>query len=496
VWEAAAGIFTLAGAEDARPVQDGFAQPGDVALVLHTSGTTSRPKSVPLTQTNLCASAQNIAATLALTESDRCLNIMPLFHIHGLVGALLSSLTAGGSVVCTSGFDPENFFPWLEEFSPTWYTAVHTMHQAVLSRAQANGKTTGSSPLRFIRSSSTALPLRVMRQLEEIFHIPVIESYGMTEAAHQITSNPLPPGQRKPGSVGVATGPEVAIMDDAGNFLPPLQIGEIVIRGVSVMSGYENSGANRSDFTNGWLRTGDQGFLDAEGYLFLTGRLKEIINRGGEKISPNEIDQALMDHPDICQAATFAAPHPSLGEDVAAAVVLRQDIRLTESAIREYLLGRLADFKVPAKVWIVDEIPKGSTGKIQRAALAEKFAEQLKRNFVPPRTPLEAIIAAIYAEVLNLERVGADGNFFALGGDSLRAMQVMSRIRTALQVNLTIATLFRNVVVADLAEVIAGSAQSVDSSVMAEILSEVKDLSDEAAEDLLAADLDPDQCAN
>ena len=336
-----------------------------------------------------------------------------------------------------------------------------------------------------------------MQQLEEAFHVPVIEAYGMTEAAHQIASNPLPPSQRKPGSVGMAAGPEVAIMDDKGNLLPPIQTGEIVIRGASVTSGYENSlAADQSAFTNGWFRTGDQGFLDADGYLFITGRLKEIINRAGEKISPYEIDETLMDHPDICQAAAFAAPHPSLGEDVAAAVVLREDRRLTESMIREYLHGRLADFKVPAKVWIVDEIPKGSTGKIQRAALAEKFAEQLKRNFVPPRTTLEAIIAAIYAEVLNLERVGADGNFFALGGDSLRAMQVMSRIRTALQVNLTIATLFRNVVVADLAEVIAGSAQGVDPSVMAEILSEVKDLSDEAAEDLLAAELDPDQCAN
>jgi aryl carrier-like protein len=370
------------------------------------------------------------------------------------------------------------------------------MHQAVLSRAQANGKILGSSPLRFIRSSSTALPPRVMQQLEDTFHVPVIEAYGMTEAAHQIASNPLPPSPRKQGSVGVAAGPEIAIMDDDGNFLPPTQTGEIVIRGASVTPGYENGPiGNQSGCTNGWFRTGDQGFLDAERYLFLTGRLKEIINRGGEKISPNEIDEALMDHPGICQAAAFAAPHPTLGEDIVVAVVLRENRRLTESMIREYLLGRLADFKVPAKVWIVDDIPKGPTGKIQRTGLAEKFAEQLKGDFIPPRTKLEAMVAAIYAEVLDLERVGADGNFFALGGDSLRAMQVLSRIRAIFQVNLSIATLFRNVTVAELAEEIVGSAESVDPSVIAEILIEVTSLSEEAAKKLLADDVEQDPSA-
>jgi len=460
--EEEAGVFTLSSERTGCPVYSGLARSDDVALVLHTSGTTARPKLVPLTQRNLYTSGHNIRASLNLDERDRCLNVMPLFHIHGLVGALLSSLTAGGSVVCTSGFDPEKFFAWLGESCPTWYTAVHTMHQAVLSRAQANGKILGSSPLRFIRSSSTALPPRVMQQLEETFHVPVIEAYGMTEAAHQIASNPLPPSPRKQGSVGVAAGPEVAIMDDEGNLLPPIQTGEIVIRGASVTPGYENgSAANQSGFTNGWFRTGDQGFLDAEGYLFLTGRLKEIINRGGEKISPNEIDEALMDHPDICQAAAFAAPHPSLGEDVAAAVVLREDGRLTESTIREYLLGQLADFKVPAKVWIVDEIPRGPTGKIQRTGLAKKFAAQLAPKVVAPKGDLETKIADIYAEVLGVKEIGAAENFFALGGDSLRAMQVIARVRAAFNVNLSIATIFWKSTVRDLAQEIS---RAIDST--------------------------------
>ena len=490
---AAAGIFTLRGAERSVPVCEDWSGPEDVALVLHTSGTTSRPKMAPLTLRNLSWSAYHIRKTLELTEKDRCLNVMPLFHIHGLVGSVLASLMAGGSVVCTSGFDAEKFFEWLAEFRPTWYTAVPTVHQAILACAQTNGKMLERSPLRFIRSSSAALPPRVMQELEEVFHVPVIEAYGMTEASHQIASNPLPPGERKSGSVGVAAGSEIAIIDESRNFLSPGESGEIVIRGANITQGYENNPeVNEEAFTGEWFRTGDQGFLDTDGYLFITGRLKEIINRAGEKISPYEIDETLMDHPDICQAAAFAAPHPSLGEDVAAAVVLRQDKRLTESMIREYLLGRLAAFKVPAKIWIVDDIPKGPSGKIQRTALAEKFAEQLKRDFIPPRTKLEAMVAAIYAEVLDLERVGADGNFFALGGDSLRAMQIISRIRAAFQINFSIATLFRKVTVAELAEEITGSAESVDPSVMAEILTEVTSLSDEATEKLLADELDQD----
>lgn len=346
----------------------------DIAMVLHTSGTTSRPKIVPLTHANICTSANNISRTLELTALDRCLNIMPLFHIHGLIGATLASLSAGASVYCTPGFNPLSFFSVLEEAAPTWYTGVPTMHQAILARADRNKGIIGKSALRFIRSSSSSLAPQVMAALEKTFDTPVIESYGMTEAAHQMTSNPLPPGKRKPGTVGVSAGPEVAIMDDADNLLEVGALGEIVIRGENVTPGYENNpSANEENFINGWFRTGDQGVIDKEGYLTITGRLKEIINRGGEKISPREVDDVLMDHRAVMQVVTFAMPHPKLGEEVAAAVVLREGESATEQEIRAFASERLARFKVPKRVLFLDEIPKGATGKLQRIGLAQKL---------------------------------------------------------------------------------------------------------------------------
>lgn len=373
----ATGAFRLL-AESAhageRAAIPGFAAPADIALILHTSGTTSRPKIVPLSHQNVTASARHIGETLRLTPDDRCLNIMPLFHIHGLIAAVLSSLCSGASVYCAPGFNALKAFAWLEEVDPTWYTAVPTMHQTILARAPRNQAIVEKLRLRLIRSSSSSLPPQVMTALEEAFGCPVIESYGMTEAAHQMASNPLPPAARKPGAVGVAAGPEVQIMDDAGKLLAQGEIGEVVIRGPNVTKGYEqNPEANASAFTDGWFRTGDQGMLDEEGYLRLTGRLKEIINRGGEKVSPLEVDEAIMDHPAVAQCVTFAMPHKSLGEEVAAAVVLREGHTADEKDIRAFVQSRLADFKTPRRVVILEEIPKGATGKLQRIGLAEKL---------------------------------------------------------------------------------------------------------------------------
>ncbi len=375
---APAGIFELSALTRSRRSIDGpnrgAAHPDDVALVLHTSGTTSRAKMVPLTQRNVSASAGHIRETLALTPADRCLNIMPLFHIHGLMAAVLASLGAGASVACTPGFDAFKFFGWMRDLRPTWYTAVPSLHQAILDRAARNAEIIDACRLRLIRSSSASLPPRVMAALEGAFDAPVIESYGMTEAAHQMASNPLPPRPRKPGSVGLAAGPEVAVMDAAGTLLGPGQTGEVVIRGPNVMDGYENNPqANAAAFTGGWLRTGDQGRFDADGYLSITGRLKEIINRGGEKISPREIDEVLLEHPAVAQAVTFATPHDRLGEDVAAAVVLRRGASAEAQEIRAFAATRLADFKVPRQLIILDEIPQGATGKPQRVGLAAKL---------------------------------------------------------------------------------------------------------------------------
>ena len=368
-----AGSFTLEGGTPAKAAQPGAAEAGDIALVLHTSGTTARPKIVPLSQANICASARHIGATLSLSPDDACLNIMPLFHIHGLIAAVLSSLGAGGAVICTPGFDALRFFRLLDEERPSWYTAVPTMHQTILTRADRNAEIIERAKLRFIRSSSASLPGPVMEQLEAVFGCPLVESYGMTEASHQMASNPLA-GPRKPGSVGRAAGPEVAIMDDDGSILPQGEIGEVVIRGPNVTAGYEaNPDANAKAFTNGWFRTGDQGAFDAEGYLTLTGRLKELINRGGEKVSPLEVDGVLSAHPAVAQALTFAMPHAKLGEEVAAAVVLREGAACTERELRDFAAQQLADFKVPRKVVFLPEIPKGATGKLMRIGLAEKL---------------------------------------------------------------------------------------------------------------------------
>ena len=356
------------GAREARDGRD------DAALVLHTSGTTSRPKIVPLTGANLCASARNIAGWLSLEPGERCLNIMPLFHIHGLMAGVLASLDAGGTVICTPGFNALRFFAWLDETAPTWVTAVPTMHQAILARAPRNREVIARRRMRLLRSSSSSLPAPVMGELEAAFDAPVIESYGMTEASHQMTSNPLPPGERRPGGVGLAAGPQVAIMDETGRLLDPGAKGEVAIRGANVTRGYENNAqANAAAFAQGWFRTGDQGVIGADGHLTLTGRLKEIINRGGEKIAPREVDDVLMAHPAVAQAVTFALPHRKLGEDVAAVIVLREGADAGERELRAHAAESLADFKVPRTILFRDEIPKGATGKLQRIGLAQKL---------------------------------------------------------------------------------------------------------------------------
>ncbi|MBB2484596.1 AMP-binding protein [Mitsuaria sp. WAJ17] len=372
----AAGDFRLAGdfGSGAASAQGGMARPDDVSMVLHTSGTTSRPKIVPLSQRNLCASAAHIRRTLQFNAADRGLNIMPLFHIHGLIAGVLAPLSAGSQVFCTPGFNALKFFAWMDEAAPTWYTAVPTMHQAILTRAGKNADVIQRHPLRFMRSSSSSMPPQVISELEQVFGAPLIEAYGMTEATHQMASNPLPPGVRKPGTVGLAAGPEVAIMGPDGVLLAPGETGEIVIRGPNVTQGYEsNPSANAEAFREGWFRTGDQGVMDAEGYVSITGRLKEIINRGGEKISPREVDEVLMDHAAVAQVVCFGLPHPKLGEEVGAVVVLREGAEATERELQQFVAQRLADFKVPAKILFMAEIPKGATGKLQRIGLAQKL---------------------------------------------------------------------------------------------------------------------------
>ena len=374
----AAGQFSL-DPDVATPAAGGLRAPDDTdcALILHTSGTTSRPKMVPLLHRNLASSIQAIRRTLELTQADRCLNIMPLFHIHGLMAAVSASLASGGSVWCAPGFDALRFFSWMSACQPSWYTAVPTMHQAILSRAARHIASQADVKLRFVRSSSAALPAQVWTELSRAFGVPVIESYGMTEAAHQMTSSPIQPGSQKPGSVGIAAGPLVRIADEAVNELIA-GTGEVVISGPNVTPGYlANPEANACSFFEAegrqWFRTGDQGKFDADGYLVLSGRLKEQINRGGQKISPSEIDTVLLDHPAVRQAVTFAMPHRTLGEEVAVAVILHDSMTATEHELRSFAQGRLAAFKTPRRVVILTEIPMGPTGKLQRIGLAAKL---------------------------------------------------------------------------------------------------------------------------
>jgi acyl-CoA synthetase (AMP-forming)/AMP-acid ligase II len=460
-----AGLFSLHLESRIEASESSAGEREDVGLVLHTSGTTSRPKIVPLSHRNMIASARNIAGTLALKSSDRCLNIMPLFHIHGLMAAVLASISAGASIVCTPGFLATQFFAWFEFFKPTWYTAVPTMHQAILLRARHNQHILARNKLRFVRSSSAALPPPVLRELEQTFAAPVIEAYGMTEAAHQMASNPLPPGDRKAGTVGMAAGPEVAIMDDAGRIVADGERGEIVVRGANIFAGYaRNPQANAAAFVNGWFRTGDQGCKDSDGYVSITGRLKEIINRGGEKIAPREVDEVLLTHPAVQQAVSFAVPHPTLGEEVAAAIVLRSGQKASAQELGQFAAQHLAHFKVPQRFVLLDEIPTGPTGKLQRVGLAEKLgigpetpvAQAL--DWTAAQTSSEKLVSEIWADVLRLSpegdrpALGIHSRFLDLGGDSMLATQIAVRIRGSTRIDFPLRTLFETPTVASLAK--------------------------------------------
>jgi acyl-CoA synthetase (AMP-forming)/AMP-acid ligase II len=368
-------VFTAEALATAGPTPRGPARepaPEDVALVLHTSGSTGRPKRVPLRHGNLAVSVGNVVETYQLAPEDVSLCVMPLFHVHGLVASALATFASGGTVVVPPAFSAFSFWRLVRAHGVTWYSAVPTIHQLLLARLGAE-RPDGAEQLRFIRSCSAALPPEVMVQLESRLGVPVLEAYGMTEAAHQMASNPLPPGERKPGTVGPGTGVRIGILGPEGTELPAGEPGEVVIAGPNVIDGYEdNPAANADSFTAGWFRTGDQGVVDTDGYLRLTGRIKELINRGGEKIAPREIDDVLLAHPAVAEAVAFGVPHPVWGEVVAAAVVLGRPA--AEAELLAWCRDRLAGFKCPDQLHVVEAIPRTATGKVQRLSLASRFA--------------------------------------------------------------------------------------------------------------------------
>jgi acyl-CoA synthetase (AMP-forming)/AMP-acid ligase II len=459
---APAGSFTLQG--ELRPLSGpgGSVQTDDIALLLHTSGTTAHPKLVPLSHRHLLQSVANFQPVLELTPADRGLNVLPLFHIHGFNSGLMASLFAGASVVCTEGFSALHFMGWLREYQPTWYTASPPVHRAMLALAAENPAGVPRS-LRYMRSGGASLPLAAIQALEEVFRVPVIEGYGMTEA-NPIACNPLPPRVRKLGSVGLSAGPEIGIMTPNGaSLLPAGSVGEVVVRGSSVIAGYAGDPlANVESFTNGWLRTGDQGYVDADGYLFLTGRLKEQINRGGEKVAPAEVEAVLLAHPAVGQAVAFAMPEARLGEEVAAAVVLRPGAEaVDELSLRHFAAERLSDFKVPRRIVIVSELPTTLTGKVQRVGLAERLnigaldRDELLPGYSAPVGVTETRLAEIWRQVLGRTRVGRTDRFLDLGGDSLLATQLVARVAEEFALDLSLIDFFDTPTIADQAALLA-----------------------------------------
>jgi acyl-CoA synthetase (AMP-forming)/AMP-acid ligase II len=351
------------------------------------------------------------------------------FHIGGLVDLLMVPLASGGRVICTPGFDAGLFFDLVERKSPTWYQGVPATVHELMAHARKHALSSAKSRLRFVRVTASALSPKLMEELEAYFKVPVITTFGMTEAAPLITTNLLPPHARKPGSTGPSCGPEIAITDEDGKFLPIKEVGEVVVRGGNIMSGYEDAPeANARSFRDGWFRTGDTGYLDEEGYLFLKGRIKESINRGGEKITPQEIDDVLLTHPKIAEAISFHIPHRILGEDVAAAVVLHRPGSLTESDVREYVAARMVEFKVPRKVLFVEGFVRNASGKVNRSNLAEILGLQTSAHFEEPATPMEKTLAEIWRRELGVQKVGTNDNFSDLGGDSLSGVRLILEI--------------------------------------------------------------------
>lgn len=464
-----AGTFALRCETRRAPVTAGAPGGDDIALVLHTSGTTGRSKVVPLTQRSQLDSTLERIRLFQLTARDRSLCITPMFTATAIRSSLFPPLAAGGSVVCPLEFEAGQMLGWLSALEPTFYGAAPAVHRALLEAIVARGAPPRHA-LRFIVSGSTVLPEELQAGLEDALGVPIIQTYAMTESG-TITQNLLPPGTRRPGSVGVATLGEVGILGDDGQFLPAGELGEVVVRGPQVFTGYEDDPeANRRAFFGDWFRTGDLGYLEADGFLHVTGRLKEIINRGGFKVPPAEVDAVLMRHPAVAEAATFGIAHATLGEDVMAAVVLREGSAATLQQLRDFAFGALADFKVPSRIVPVSNIPKTSLGKVRRRELADILKQDLQPAYNKPRNAREAIVAEVFGEVLGIAAVGCFDNFFALGGDSLRSAQVTTRVNAMFDCQLDSSSLFRRPTVAEFAAEIAKRVQGSDAVAAAPIV--------------------------
>ncbi len=469
-----AGRFHLEGTLRVAAESRTVAEPDDVALLMQTSGSTSRPKLAPLTHVNVCSGARNNIEQLALADQDRCLCITGLFFTQGILVSVFSSLAAGGSVVCTPGYDPVDFFRWLDEFHPTWYAAPTAIQRSILSRAPFHADAVDRSNLRVIRCSSAPAGAGLIREIENLFRAPMLDSYGLTETSSTIAGERLPPKERKPGSVGLPIGCEIRIVGPLGTFLPPNQIGDVVVRGPNVIARYEaEPEVNENSFMNGWLRTGDLGKIDQDGYLYLTGRSKELINRGGEKIVPIVIDQALTDHPAVFDAVAFAIPDEKLGEEIGAAVVLRKEYRQKiglETELREFVVRRFGASHAPRRIVFLPELPKTANGKTLRIGLAAKLGIENSRTASErysldagkidqplPRGIVEMLLLEIFEDLLKRKPLGVNDDFFESGGDSLLSVRLLARIEETFRAKITPAALADSATVIGLSRWLAQS---------------------------------------
>lgn len=427
-----AGDFVLR-TEEPEPAraEDAPARPGDTALLLYTSGTTSTPKSVPLSHENLLFGAAFSARALDLGPDDLCLNVMPLYHAHGITSTILTSLLHGAAVVTTGGFTVETFFDGLVQYGPTWFSGVPAMHAAICAAVKADPARMPEHRLRFVRSASSSMPVEMLDTVRDVFGCPVVEAYGMSEATSMVSANPLQPGAARAGSVGVSTGCGIAILDAEGQPVAAGQEGEIALKGANIFAGYGNAPeATRSAFAGDWFRTGDWGYLDRDDFLYISGRTKELINRGGSKIIPDEIDAALRSHPAIKEAAAFGLPHPTLGEDVAAAVVVHQGQSPSTLELRQHVAEQIAAFKVPTRIVVVEALPKTATGKVRRVALAEEQRAGVAQTEQPlsGEPGSEGAVMDLWESVLGA-RPSRSANFFDLGGTSILLNQLFEKFR-------------------------------------------------------------------
>lgn len=437
------------------PAYYSFPEPDDIAFLLHTSGTTQKTKIVRLSQRSLCAAANYASKELDIVPGDRYLHVLPSFHLYGMAQTLWA-LLSGITVISTPGFSIDDFFLWLKEFKPTWYSAVPAMHQKIVEKIKESPNILPRHCLRYIRSASAPLSDTLRKELERVFQVPVLNTYGMTEVIMSIASDPLPPLIRKSGSVGrVLKGIEVQAMDADRQLLPKGQNGEIVLRGERLMDGYEGEqGLDTGKIFQGWFYTGDLGYVDEENYLYLNGRSKETINCGGEKISPYEIEEALQKHPSIAQAVVFATPHSDLGEQVAAAVVLYSGAKAGSKEILEFLLLHLSPTKLPRRIWITSSIPAMENGKIQRQNLWKHFKDQDQKPYIAPRNQQEQEMLLIWSNSFPDKKIGMEDSFFDLGGDSLAATRIISHLKAQFQVEVPLPVFFTHPTISQLCEYI------------------------------------------